>query len=902
MSAPADEWDWDFGDGGTSNSRNPAYGYNDTGYFSVTLIAYNYGCGDTITKPLLIHVNAPVARFTFTADCNNRTVFTFTDQSVLPLSWAWDFNDATTSNAQNPVHTFPALGNYNVKLVVTNGGCIDSIIQTVHVINENPNFNSDVQAVCKGTQIPFHATNINLNNVASYFWDFGDGNTATSSSPDILYAYGVTGTYSVMLRITDINGCTNSITKNNYIRVNGPVADFSGNPLRGCVGMTTTFSDQSITDGLNAVTSWKWDFGDGTIQSFNAPPFQHVYNVLDTFSVKLLITDAFGCKDSISKADIIITTDPTPVFASSLRLSCPGMQLTFNNDSYYNIASSFWDFGDGGTSNSMFPAYTYNTPGTYSVKLRITDTNGCMDSLIKVNYITISSPVADFSTSDTASSCAPFEVTFTNSSSYFTNSFWDFGPGEGTSQLTSPVHYFTIPGTYQVKLVITSPGGCKDSTTRTIILYDTLGSRINYLPLTGCNPLAVSLTAFSSGPMDHYIWDFGDGITDTTTSPNINHIYDTYGNFVPRLIMEDPTGCQIPRKGADTLHIIGADARFGQDDSLFCDFGTVNFSDSTTYNDPIANYNWTFGDGNNSSAQNPIHTYNAPGLYTVKLIVTTQRNCTDTMTKTSLIKVVQRPLVDIAGDTTICVRNSIRHLGIFIQPDTSVVTWSWNFPNGATSNAQNPPVQSYSITGTFPVTAIATNSSGCKDTTVQMIHINPLPTVSMPGQMTIQNGFPVTIPATYSPGVFSWTWTPSTGLNCPTCATPDANPKFNTTYSVMFTDNNGCSNSGSIEVIVVCKNMNLFIPNTFSPNGDGSNDIFYPRGKGLDRVKLLRIFNRWGEVVFEKKDFPVNDPSQGWNGTFKGRKPIADVYVYQAEVFCENGELIKINGNIALIL
>jgi gliding motility-associated-like protein len=183
-----------------------------------------------------------------------------------------------------------------------------------------------------------------------------------------------------------------------------------------------------------------------------------------------------------------------------------------------------------------------------------------------------------------------------------------------------------------------------------------------------------------------------------------------------------------------------------------------------------------------------------------------------------------------------------------------------------------------------------------------MIHINPLPSVSMPGQMTIQNGFPVTIPATYSPGVFSWSWTPATGLNCPTCATPDANPKFNTTYSVMFTDNNGCSNSGSVEVIVVCMNMNLFIPNTFSPNGDGSNDIFYPRGKGLDRVKMLRIFNRWGEVVFEKKDFPVNDPSQGWNGTFKGRKPIADVYVYQAEVFCENGELIKINGNIALIL
>ncbi|MBK8310375.1 MAG: gliding motility-associated C-terminal domain-containing protein [Chitinophagaceae bacterium] len=86
------------------------------------------------------------------------------------------------------------------------------------------------------------------------------------------------------------------------------------------------------------------------------------------------------------------------------------------------------------------------------------------------------------------------------------------------------------------------------------------------------------------------------------------------------------------------------------------------------------------------------------------------------------------------------------------------------------------------------------------------------------------------------------------------------------------------------------------------PNGDGSNDIFYPRGKGLERIKTFRIFNRWGEVVFEKRDFPINDASAGWNGTYKGNKPKADVYVYQAEVFCENGEIIKLNGNIALIL
>ncbi|MFN8290345.1 MAG: gliding motility-associated C-terminal domain-containing protein [Chitinophagaceae bacterium] len=168
--------------------------------------------------------------------------------------------------------------------------------------------------------------------------------------------------------------------------------------------------------------------------------------------------------------------------------------------------------------------------------------------------------------------------------------------------------------------------------------------------------------------------------------------------------------------------------------------------------------------------------------------------------------------------------------------------------------------------------------------------------------MTVQNGFPATIPAVYSPNTINWVWTPSAGLSCTSCPNPDAGPKVNTTYQVRFTDVNGCSNTGSIQVFVICKNANLFIPNTFSPNGDGSNDVFYPRGKGLERVKLLRIFNRWGEVVFEKRDVPVNDPAAGWDGTYKGRKPMADVYIYQAEVFCENGEVIKLNGNISLIL
>lgn len=901
LSAPADEWDWDFGDGGSSINQNPTHQYNDTGYFNIRLIAFNNGCPDTLIRTNYVYVLPPVARYTITPDCANRLRFTFTDQSILPLSWNWDFGDGNTSTAQNPVHIYPALGVYTVRLIVNNGGCSDTLFQTVNAIDERPDIQALSTVACRNSSIGFQAININPANIASYYWDFGDGGTATVGSPGVYHTYVNSGTYTVTLTITDLNGCTNTRTITNYIRINGPIAGFSATNANGCTGMTTTFNNLSTDDGVNPIVNWQFDFGDGVIQNFSTPPFQHTYTTTDTFTVKMVITDASGCRDSITLNNLVITTDPTPIFSSPFTLTCPNSGVQFISSSAPAGVAHFWDFGDGNTSTTISPVHAYAATGLYTIKLRITDNNGCADSLTRTNYILVDVPVPGFTMSDSISSCTPFEVQFTNTSGYFYDSYWDFGDAV-TSTNTSPVHYFNSPGIYNVKLVVVSPGGCRDSVTHTVRVYDTVGTRMNYLPLGGCKPLTVGLNIVSPGPMVSYLWDFGDGNTASTTVPDVSHVYNSFGQFIPKLIMEDPSGCLIPVTGIDTVFAVGATAKFGQSDSLFCDTGLVNFTDSTTYNDPITSYNWSFGDGGSSVLQDPVHTYSTPGLYTVRLIVQTQSGCTDTITKPNLVAVVQRPLIDIGGDTSVCINGSILHNGIFIQPDTSAVTWIWSFPNGNSSSQQNPPSQYYNTAGSFTVTAMAMNSTGCRDTTVQRIVVNPLPVVNMPSQLVVQNGFPVTIPATYSPNTVSWTWTPSTGLSCTSCPTPDAGPKVNTNYYVRFTDDNGCMNGQSIQVIVLCKNSNLFIPNTFSPNGDGSNDVFYPRGRGLERVKLLRIFNRWGQVVFEKQNVPVNDPAAGWDGTYKGQRPVSDVYIYQAEVFCENGEIIKLNGNIALIL
>jgi gliding motility-associated-like protein len=180
--------------------------------------------------------------------------------------------------------------------------------------------------------------------------------------------------------------------------------------------------------------------------------------------------------------------------------------------------------------------------------------------------------------------------------------------------------------------------------------------------------------------------------------------------------------------------------------------------------------------------------------------------------------------------------------------------------------------------------------------------VAPPPTATpVTDPITIISGASATLNMIYTGNITSYSWLPVQNLDCPNCPIPVATPRVTTKYAVQVLDRYGCGDKGEVTVQVVCNGQNYFVPNTFTPNGDGSNDIFYPRGTGVFRISALRVFNRWGELVFEKRDFQVNDASAGWNGTYKGQAAKPDVYVYQLDVFCNNGETVRLNGNIALI-
>lgn len=1043
-------WFWQFGDGSSDTSRNPAHLYNDTGYFSVQLVASNYGCGDTVQIPHIVHIKAPIARIGVGADCATPFRYEFNNYSIGATSWTWDFGDGTTATGHDPVHVFGAPGNYNVRLTVSDGACTHSTIYPARVINEKADFNASSTSVCKGDSIALKPMGFNASNVLGYQWWYVTGGDTSSATK---VAYQQTGAYTVQLVIFNINGCTDTMTKPNYLHVNGPLANFNPANNSACLnkGGAIQFNDATVTDGTHAVQRWEWNYGDNSSQSLTAPPFKHVYTTGGSYTVQLKVTDASGCSDSISKPNTIAIGDPKAVFYSPDTSSCSNKNIRFVNNSTGNGLQYFWRMGDGINSNDAGPVHTYANVGKYDVELRIQDAYGCRDSMLTGEYIRIDLPRASYTLSDSTGTCPPLVVRFTNHSSYYRQMDWDFGDGTG-AQVENPVHYYNYPGIYYARLVVTSPGGCTDTLVRKIEVKGPTGT-FTYNKTVSCIPGTVTFTAQTANAQS-LIWDFNDGNTQQTPNTVVSHNFTSLGIYVPKMILEDAQGCKVPITGRDTISIYGVTAAFGNDKKLVCDAGTVRFTDSSLTNDLITGYEWHFGDGQVSYDPAPTHAYTVTGSYPVQLIITTFNGCTNTSSQTTNIKVAASPQVLIRGDSSACAPATLNLSGQVTVADTSALSWQWNFGNGAVAAGQHPQPVAYGTAGTYPVAINVTNSSGCVTTVTEPVFIHPKPdvnagndavmcekstamlkatgadaytwspatslscsncatTLASPDSNTVyrlhgetifgckgddsvlirvkhpftmkvgtgdtlckgesfkmsarnaelydwspavgldnnHSGTPVARPGMttdyrvigydsagcfYDTGYVKLTvynfptidagadktipvgsgtelklavsddvkyiqWQPATGLSCTSCSNPVASPKQTTSYRITVTNQGGCVNKDEITVFVVCNSGNVFLPNTFSPNGDGNNDVFYPRGTGLYTIRSMRIFNRWGEPVYEAANFQANDAAKGWTGTFKNTPAPNDVYVYFVEVVCENNAILTYSGNIALI-
>jgi gliding motility-associated-like protein len=738
------------------------------------------------------------------------------------------------------------------------------------------------------------AIGVNAANISRYQWVIGT-DTIPVEGATVTYSIPTVGIYNVTLVLTDINGCKTIVPKPNFLSINGPAANFT-TAGGACYGKTFTFTDGSTPNP--GIRDWIFDFGDGIKDTLHNAPFTHIYNQLGAFDVSLTVVDNAGCTDSYTLPSQILVTNPIAGFRADT-FYCPQTPLQFVDTSSGVGLNYLWTFGDGNTSTLQNPENSYsNGDATYSVKLVITDLNGCQDSVSKNNYIRIASPKAAFEITDTTTICPPLRTGFIFQGKDYESWIWDFGDG-GSSTVQSPSHFYSGFGHFIPTLTLFGPGGCTNTASATVSVYDPYSSRINYGPITrACNSLNVDFD-ITLPPGFKYYFSFGDGTLDSSGRTSFSHFYPRPSFNQPILFMTDTAqGCQAAVAGSPRIDVLGAIPLFGKDKEEFCDQGTVQFKDFTTKNEAIQSTLWTFGNAGTSTATDPSFNFTQPGLYEVTLEITTISNCTSSYKDTVLV--YRTPAPTIISRDTICINVTEPFTAVLAQADTSI-NYLWTFGNGQTAK-DSISNATFTTGGAFPVTLTATNKIGCTAGSNKSIYV-AIPPTGKPVQnpITIISGGSAPLAMNYTGNIATYNWSPATGLNCVDCPIPTATPRFTTKYNLELSDVFGCRSSSEVTVNVVCNNLNYFVPNTFSPNGDGHNETFFARGTGLFSIKSFTVFNRWGQIVFEKKNMAVNDPGVGWNGTFNGQKASPDVYVYIIEILCDNGMVVPVKGNVTLL-
>jgi gliding motility-associated-like protein len=790
-----DSYTWLFGDNTTSSLENPRHHFGDTGYFSISLIVGNNKCYDTLTKKNYVNILPPIAIFRVLPNCDTPFLKKFVNTSIGAQTNTWSFGDGTTSTDSSPVHTYPAPGLYRVSLKVTNGNCSNEFKDSIYVVDEHPSFTIDDTTVCKNVQVNFTATNINVANIAAYTWNFGDStNPVTTTQPTASHIYTRSGNLVPSLTITDKAGCKKTVSNATGIVVFGPTAAFQS-PEGACVNTRVTFTNQSQPSIYFPIARYIIDYGDGARDSAATFAFAHTYTAARTYTVSLTAIDANGCMDVITKQNAIIITKPVAAFVLPDSLACNNSAVRFQNTSSAIEATYLWSFGDGTTSTNANPTHAYNNEGLYNVSLSLVDKFGCTDTATKASAIAIRKARASFTLSDSIINCPPALVKFFSTSTFASAVRWDFGDGV-VSNVDTPNHYFLAAGTYRVKLVAQGFGACADSIFKTVVVKGPSGS-FSYSPLSSCAPASVTFTGEANNNT-HYVWDFGDG-TITNKALSISHVYTTIGRYLPKLLLQDTVlGCTISVFGKDSITVTGVNANIKSIQSHFCDSATLQFFDSSRVQfDAISSYSWNFGDATVSSQANPVHRYNAPGIYPVRLTVRTANGCVDT-SNNIFIKVVKSPDLTVTAANRICLNQPASFSAA--ASDTSALSWLWNFGNGNTSTLQNPLTQNYTAAGTYSVYTRVTNSSGCADSVRNTLTVNPLPIVDAGADSIICRGQTLALNPS---GGSTYTWQSNATLSCTNCAKPVVNTVNNNIYFVTGTDLAGCTATDSVRVTVV---------------------------------------------------------------------------------------------------
>ncbi|MBL6962792.1 MAG: PKD domain-containing protein [Bacteroidetes bacterium] len=808
------QFKWDFGDLNTSTLTSPTHQYTYADTFTIKLTTTTtYGCSDSLEKSVRVFPQ-PNADFTIadSIQCLGNNAFAFVNNSTIlndTLSYLWDFGDGNKSTTKNPVHSYSYADTFQVKLIVSSGnGCTDSMIKTTYLhVNPNPTAGFSIN---DSTQC-LNENNISLTNSSSisagtmnFSWRLGDGNTSTATNPS--YQYSAYDTFDITLLVVSDKGCTDSVMHQAYIYPN-PNSSFSINDTVQCF-TGNVFSFTNLTSiPYGSFTSW-WSFGDGSFSTTSNPT--HSFTQPDTFTVQLLSTSNYGCLDSV-QSNAIVEPSPVAGFTVNDTTQClDGNSFSFTDLSVGGSGTIYyyWTFGDGSGSTAQNPVHSYSTAGTYQVKLLIHYGAFCKDSMQK-QIVVYPTPIADFSVNDSTQCLTNNSLSFTNLSSITSGSmsyFWTFGDGS-SSTATNPTHSYNTDGTYQVQLLVISSEGCSDSISSSIQIWPVPTASFSINNTSQCfggNSFGFNNTSSIKSGSLTYLWTFGDGNSSSSASPSYS--YSSPGSYSVKLVVSSAYSCQ----DSVTQNVLVSPMPIADftisNDTQCLDGNTFYFYDSSIISSGSISYNWNFGDGSTSNLQNPGHSYLNPGSYAVKLLISSDKGCLDSLSKTALVN--PNPVVSFSvNDTDQCL--NINHFVISNNSSISsgTLSYSWDFGDGSSSDSSNP-VKQYSTANTFTIKLIVNSNNYCTDSMSQKVIVFPNPqsdfSVNSDSQCFASNQFVFTNSSSIAAGSLVYLWSFGDSQN-DTAQHPVHSYASNGSYQVQLISSspNGCVDTATKSMTVL---------------------------------------------------------------------------------------------------
>lgn len=915
-------YNWQFGDGGVAfGPQSTSHSYGAEGTYKVTMYAQNMGgCDTTITKTITVKPPFPqIYNQTNTCD-GTRGDVTLTQTSVHATTVTWNFGDGTTVTVPGTqadiTHTYKKTGAYTVTLTATNGQCSLVTSTSVNVLlKQSPQLTGNATSACSNTPVAIQIANLDKNpyqsdiEYQSYYYagynivgvQYSDGTDFQGNWSNAPYPYRWTTTYNGNITNFQVGkkgiryilksvvfGCQDT-TNVMPLAIKGAVGGFQVTTDKLCYQSPVVLEDTSHSTPDNPILSRQWDFGDGqTFTTDKGGKVTHTYANPGNYYVNMRITDAAGCSSNVPSAQYVTVKGPKASFYPSgtdVHLNTTVYFYNTTNDNGNTNTTYSWDFGDGTSSKDPYPYHTYTTPGTYVVNMRATNPSvPCASTATSVTIIVRPfNSNFSFNTSYVAGSCPPLLAYFTNTSVNAVSVSWDFGDGNTAGNLNYASHVYEKPGKYIIKLHVNTYNGLTGEYIDSIIIRQPQIT-IPKFPPEACIGSTVTLNSKVQDG-SQYMWDFGDGSIIPSADGNADHIYTTAGNYKATLLVKNDAGCVTDSTLPSLVKIRpNPIATVSPKEPVLCLGQSIALQATGG-----ASYEWKPSTGlNNPYIPNPTAAPRSTTDYT--LTVKDDIGCQNTQPLT--IRVIEPGHLQVSPSVEVCDGDPIQ------LNATGEQVYKWiNFTIGLNHTDIPNPIAIAPYTITYTVQGSDDHYCFVHEKPVT-VTVRPLPTVDAGPDIVVQAGYDVTLNAQASADVTKLQWTPERYLSCYDCTTPLCKPLATTQY-IIKVENKYCKAADTLVVAVDCKEARVRIPNAFTPNGDGANDVFMLNGISI--IRHMVIFSRWGQKVFEKDNFIAGDRTSCWDGTYNGQKCEPGAYVYFVEMECPSGGVFSRKGSVVLI-